>query len=455
MANETLNTILQNQNAYIRAGEAARNALDTKVTNAMRQLANDDTALSQINTKVTNAMSQLDNDDSALTNIENDVTSALAEFSRLANREYGYTHEAIVTDDLEKDYQDIITANPDLENVSAVGLLAILKDGDTVTAQGNRLFINGTEEQSDYSFSGENSENGIEVVKIWYFQNGESQLTLQENFDYIIISANVRQIETVNINASYLNYLNLITIDGGFVPSAKSIIKTVVDNYGINARLPKSVETYYSTRLQTGGSKNENTIFTNLDTTYKIKTVYLPELETISSTSFWQNQVIENIYCPKLKTIANSMWNADYYAPFSNCPNLIFTIPNSCEVISVSVSVNGNSSCFYESIKGIILDCKDAVISDLWCQSLSSISIFEMCSDWGASINISKPAGLAKWSMTKYIDLMTNKLRDMTVTEKTRTLTIPLAMLTAMQADTDGLAAIEAATDKSWTIGGA
>ena len=76
-----------------------------------------------------------------------------------------------------------------------------------------------------------------------------------------------------------------------------------------------------------------------------------------------------------------------------------------------------------------------------------------MCSDWAASINIKISA--ANWSIQNFIDLMTNKLRDMTATEETRTLTIPSAMLTAMQADTDGLAAIEAATDKGWTIGGA
>lgn len=366
-----------------------------------------------------------------------------------ANRTYSYTHSAVVTDDLEKDYQDIITANRDLANVSAVGLLAILSEGDTVTAQGNRLFINGTEEQSDYSFSGENSESGIEVVKIWYFQNGENQLTLQESFDYIIISANVRQIETININASYLNYINTITIDGGFIPASGSSVKTVIDNYGVGVHLPKLVEIYHSTRKVVGDTTNEQGIFASLDNTYKMKTIYLPELEIISSTAFWKNSVIENIYCPKLKTIANSMWNAAFYAPFSNCPNLIFTIPNSCEEITVS----GYGTCFYGNIKGIILECKDAEISDLWCQGLSSISIFEMCSDWGASINIKTAA--VNWSIQNFIDLMTNKLRDMTLTEETRTLTIPSAMLTAMQADTDGLAAIEAATDKGWTIGGA
>ena len=102
-----------------------------------------------------------------------------------ANRQYSYTHTAVVTDDLEKDYQDIITANPDLANVSAVGLLAILSDGDTVAAQGNRLFINGTEEQSDYSFSGENSQNGIEFIKVWFFEK-DGSLSLTESFEYYV-----------------------------------------------------------------------------------------------------------------------------------------------------------------------------------------------------------------------------------------------------------------------------
>ena len=66
MANEIFATILQNQNQYIREGEAARVALDAKVTEALNQ------------------------------------------FNDLANREYGYTHDAIVTDDLENDYNLII-----------------------------------------------------------------------------------------------------------------------------------------------------------------------------------------------------------------------------------------------------------------------------------------------------------------------------------------------------------
>ncbi|MBQ7595481.1 MAG: hypothetical protein IJU45_02315, partial [Clostridia bacterium] len=75
--------------------------------------------------------------------LETDIGTALTALGTLANREYGYTHTDVVIDDLESDYQTIITANPSLTMVSAVGILAILKDGDIVTAQGNRLFING------------------------------------------------------------------------------------------------------------------------------------------------------------------------------------------------------------------------------------------------------------------------------------------------------------------------
>lgn len=425
--------------------------------------------------------------------INNQLTKALSSLDKLANRVYDYTHDAIITDDLEKDYQNIITANPDLENVSAVGLLAILKpgtytlvptqpsdwaenydkyfylsdgtylfnmepewdstkeyysySGDVVRTQGNLLYING-ETSDGYTFRGVNSDNGIEFVKIWYFQNGANQLTLQESFDYIIVSVNVHQIETVNINNSYLNYINTITINNGFNLSVSLLVKTVIDNYGIKSFVPYQTKLFYTSLSQFG---NEGTDIhgpvSNLTNNHIVKTAYFPNLLKILRNAFWNTEILENVYCPKLKEIINIGSTPAYYTPFRNCPNLLFTIPESCERIVGNLVAAG--------IKGIVLKCKNAEIANEWCDNLTSIVTFEMCSDWGASINISKPAGLANWSMTKYIDLMTNKLRDMTITEETRTLTIPSAMLTSLQEDTEGQASLATAEAKGWTVGGA
>ena len=124
MANEILSQLFENQKIQMQRDAALRESLDSKVTNALSRVLNDDAALNEI---------------------KENIAYTIEQFDSLAQRVYGYTHEAIVTDNLEKDYQDITTANPDLANVSAVGLLAILSDGDTVTAQKNRLFINAVE----------------------------------------------------------------------------------------------------------------------------------------------------------------------------------------------------------------------------------------------------------------------------------------------------------------------
>lgn len=394
MANEIYQQILTNQNAEYRANQTQRES---------------------INTQLTQALSNLDT---------------------LANRVYGYTHEAIVTDDLEKDYQDIITANPDLENVSAVGLLAILSDGNTVTAQGNRMFINGEEEQSDYSFSGENSQNGIEVVKIWYFQNGESQLTLQESFDYDPFVLWLKNKSNVNISDDYLNTQTVI-VEGSSTVPANSLIKKI--EYPGNTTgivIPASAKSVKS---------NMTTLALNVFVNKtSLQEVILPEL-TVIAGNVWGNNNNGFMGCSSLKKISfPKLQRVEDGVDWSYAFGLVISVelPESVEYVGRYAFANNQS---------IVLNCPEAEFNDLWCYRAPNS--FTMCSDWAASINIKIAA--ANWSMQNFIDLMINQLRDMTLTEETRTLTIPSAMLTAMQADTDGLAAIEAATDKGWTIGGA
>lgn len=342
----------------------------------MRQLVNDDTALSGIDTKVTNAMSQLDNDDSALTVIKDDVTSALAEFSRLTNREYGYTHEAIVTDDLEKDYQDIITANPDLANVSAVGMLAILKDGDTVTAQGNRLFINGEEvvNLNGYTFRGTNSQNGIEIVKIWYFEKDNTlELNRISGFVNEIIVNNSGTSAT--FSSDFFDYANEI-ISNAPIPytpigvrkqkftdvTASHRVSSVIEEYESNAiNLPNGWESLYSRQM--------------------LKKAVFPNLTSISnntSTRRFFNDCIRliDLSFPLLEYIGDSTY---YY--FSGVHTL--TLPESLLTIGGIITTNN---------KNIILNCKNATsIADNWCSSAPTES-FVMCADWGASINIAVAA---------------------------------------------------------------
>ena len=190
MANEILSQLFENQKIQMQRDAALRESLDSKVTNALSRVLNDDAALNEI---------------------KENIAYTIEQFDSLAQRVYGYTHEAIVTDNLEKDYQDITTSNPDLVNDSAVGLLAILSDGDTVAAQKNRLFINAVESKDDednpkdYSFSGKNSQNGIEFVKIWYFQNDGSYINLSQKFTFDSVFMHIKNKNTITIDSDNLN----------------------------------------------------------------------------------------------------------------------------------------------------------------------------------------------------------------------------------------------------------
>lgn len=376
MANETLATILQNQNTYITNGEAARQALDTKVTNATTQLVNDDTALAKIKSDVELTMRQLDNDDNALTLINTRLTSVLSSLDTLANRVYGYTHTAVVTDDLEKDYQDIITSNPDLANVSAVGLLAILSDGDTVTTQGNRMFINGAEEQSDYSFSGENSQNGIEFVKIWYFQNDGSYINLSQKFTFDSVFMHIKNKNTITIDSDNLNVQTVKSLGfNGIIYTA--VIKSIeYENANTDFVIPSLTKTLKS---------NMNVLPLNiLANKIQLQNVILPELLSIEGGVAGQNKPgfygctnLTKITFPKLQMIGSGK---NFAQTFQNVP--IVELPASVESVG-EYCFGGNRS--------IILNCNKAVFKDLWCYSTPTES-FEMCTYWENSIRISVAA---------------------------------------------------------------
>lgn len=421
--NEIFETILENQNAYIRSGETARSALDTKVTNAMRQLVNDDTALLGIDTKVTNAISQLDNDDSALTVIKDDVTSALAALNALANREYSYTHEAIVTDDLEKDYQSIITETPSLADVSAVGMLAILKDGDTVTAQGNRLFINGEEvvNPNGYTFSGTNSQDGIEVVKIWWFENN-TPIDISSKADFAISELIIKTINYMpTIDNDYLNVptVRMLGTYNGVV-TTNNINHLFIINNSLTT-IPTNIRSVYSSieTLPTNSGLGNKTA---------LKSVYLPNLKTIMSNSsnnnyngFRNNISLTDIYFPKLESIGDSdQWTGT----FTNVP--IINFPESVKTIGTAACVNNRE---------IHMNCSKATnIKTNWCYGTPTV--FTMVANWEATINISKAA--SNWQPEKFTTIpavkdptdtyyLYNLLRTVEYTPNAHVITIPQA----------------------------
>lgn len=417
MANNVLNEILENQNNYIHAMEVLVNNL-TRINNS--------------------ALENLNNDDESLTDIKNSLKDSLDALYTLTNRYYGYTHDEIVTNDLEEDYQSIITENPALANVSAVGMLAVLKDGDTVTSQGNRLFINGEEvlNPSGYTFSGTNSQNGIEIVKIWYFENEGNQLTLQK-LQINTIKTSLKTISAAPLlSTDFYDYIDEIEYDT--IPPAVPILVKKQKNLSSvtdDKVSPQVIEyenqctSYYSSMLC------NKTL---------LKYVRFPNLITIQYSQGNDNflkycESVDEIYFPKLQTIGGA--SGVSACPFHHVKKVV--VPET--VLSIgATSFHANGE--------IVLNCKNAA-SIANNAFYTAPNIFTMCTDWGASINIATAA--AGWSKLQFIDLFNNKLRDMTLSNETRTLTIPSAKLTELQADTDGAAAIASANAKGWTIGGA
>ena len=356
MANEILSQLFENQKIQMQRDAALRESLDSKVTNALSRVLNDDAALNEI---------------------KENIAYTIEQFDSLAQRVYGYTHEAIVTDNLEKDYQDITTANPDLANVSAVGLLAILSDGGTVTTQGNRMFINGAEEQTDYSFSGENSENGIEFVKIWYFQNDGSYINLSQKFTFDSVFMHIKNKNTITIDSDNLNAQTVKSLGFNGIISTAVIKSIEYENTNTDLIVvPSLTKTFKSNMTVLPLNMLTNKI--------QLQNVILPELLSIAGGVGGQNKPgfygctnLTKITFPKLQTIGSGK---DFAQTFQNVP--IVELPASVESVG-EYCFGGNRS--------ITLNCNKAVFKDSWCYSTPTES-FEMCTYWENSIKISVAA---------------------------------------------------------------
>ena len=453
-------------------------------------------SLSDFQTYIDNQATWLAGMQNLLTNIDANITESLGRLENLEEREYGYTHDEIVTDDLESDYQAIITANPSLAFVSAVGILAILKAGEyvavtaqpddwstnyrdyfystqsgysfntsstwdsnktyykytgnAVSAEDNRLFINRSEESDYYTFRGTNSQNGLEIVKIWFFEKNDITLTLAREPDFYGYNALIIKEKslTPSINARYINVTNYTTEDYLNTVNNQPFKRlnlitnnqTVPQNYKISA----ACEFLYCNATKLGDTSTPYATFTNISSLKRLKFPFLKTLtgQHSSSKGFTNNPNL-SVYkedIPALETTGTS--NGGTSALYFYNSKLL-ELPETVKEI-------GTGLC--SGITTVRLFCKNATsIHDAWYTSASvSPTNFYMCSDWGASINIATAA--ANWVMADYIDLLNNKLRDMSEVEGTHSLKVPSAMLTALQADEDGTAALTAATTKGWTI---
>ena len=330
--------------------------------------------------------------------------------------------------------------------------------GDVIRTQGNLLYING-ELSNGYTFRGINSENGIEFVKVWYFQNRENELDLQESFDYDPFILWLKNKNNVNVSGDYLNTQTVI-IEGASNVSTNSLIKKIEYLEGTNDIVIPNITTR---------AKSNMTILPLNVFTFKtrLQEVILPELTTIAGeiggqnrNGFFECSNLKRISFPKLQRIEDGR---DFSLAFSL-------------VISVELpeSVRYVGSYAFANNQSIVLNCPKATFNDLWCYRAPNS--FTMCSNWEASINIKTAA--ANWSLQNFIDLLSNKDRLKNVgfdiadnngdadydsvtgkyvvnSEKTgayqtkRYITIPQNILSSLDSET-----LDAAFQKGWKVQG-
>lgn len=381
------------------------------------------------------------------------ITQLKSDVHTIINKSYPDLDTRLVQVGLEKSYEDIIELNPELDGVSAVGLKVILNYGDTIYRNGNRMFyLNGTiyEEITADSLQSIAEEGKTEVAIVWIFANN-GEISFDDNFDLLLIeSVIINKIPNLtNVPYKYYNApkvtaenftINLHPTDhNSYIQDINyKSTGTALLKYKIGSTRKITSDLRAITRQIASIEISESTNF--------LEELSFPDLKTISSmnttTLFWKNNLPRTkIKMPRIESIEG----------FDYDPQILFRgyvdveIPESCMSIQRSIFERGDNANKNPSVS---LKNKDATFSDNWYYNDNTSGAFEMCNDWGATINISKAA--YSWGIEKFQDLIQNKLRDMTLTNETRQLTIPTTAYNSLS-DED----FSIAEDKGWTLQGA
>lgn len=379
--------------------------------------------------------------------LKENTAALLSALSELANRVYGYSHEALATETLDAAYDGIVEENSELAELSAVGFTALLKTGDSIYTQGNICYINGelcegltSDGEAGYTFTG---ENGAELVSVWYFENsGALDLTDDVNFNIIEISI-LKQSALPVIDSSYTRFTTEAKTEK-FQLSTAFNGKILIEN-GTGERSSVSASNnlveYYSDLTQldrnvTGFANNTMLKRVNLPECvyFGVRDISRPAFDNTdtNSTMFMgcSNPQFELMF-PKVEYILGSA---------SNISGGIF---DSMYKVKIPSSAKYITGCLCSNNTIIELECTDAVsISNTWCKSAPAI--FRMADDWGASINIAVAA--ASWSKAQFVDLFENTLRDMD--DEVREIKIPSDIYDSLTDEEFALA-----EDKNWTVG--
>ncbi len=377
--------------------------------------------------------------------LNTNTTEALTNLSSLANRVYGYEHEDFTVKSLETVYDEIINASPAINGLSAVGFTAVLKPGDGLFKQNNRLFINGTEEENDYTFEGTDAAGKYQIVNVWYFENNDS-LTLNSAVDLLITKFIVKNKMAVpGIHSSYYEFVNEIVLDNYTLSSPPLSCKkfTELGRFDrASTTVPANLREYTSDVVQ---MKRQ---FTGLNTKTTIEKINLPEVvyigvNNVNNPAGSENAITANaFYNTSNPNLTISFPKLEYAVGgrIGQWAQLFYGVSN----VELPESVKALYFEIFDANKSVKLYCKDAeYIAEAFFRSAPT-ELFYMCPDWGASVNIAVAA--SRWVKSDFIDLFTNKLRDMG--NDVRELKIPSAIYDELTDEE-----FEIAEDKGWTVG--
>ena len=356
------------------------------------------------------------------------LLSALAE---LANRVYGYSHEALATETLDAVYDGIVEENPELAELSAVGFTALLNDGDVIPTQDNIMFINGEQEENDYAFSGENSEGGTEFVSVWYFENDGALTADRVNANVVEISVKANQ-TPITFSSDFFDYADSVTANINLTAAPVAVKKQKnITGGSFEDAVSATVREYENFCTQFD-------VNSQLSNRAALKKVSFPNLIEIKANTSNDRSFLcecsncEEISFPELKKIGGAGYKTSTL-PFLNVPYI--TVPETVKEIGQH-SFGGNKTI-------VLLSNEATSIHDDWCYTAPTEQ-FSMCADWNTSINIAIAA--ARWIKEQFIDLFQNKLRDMD--DDVCEIKIPTVIYDSLTDEEFALA-----EDKGWTVG--
>lgn len=389
---------------------------------------------------------------SFISQLNNNISTVITNFNTLANRAYGYTHESFAVKDIFSYYNELVESDSTLEEKSAVGFTAILHPGETVSTQGNKMFINGVEKFADYTFTPAENDDAVEFVTVWYFSNNGALNFAENNLNMLQVCVYDNEADSSELSVSPSNLMMLKElICRNYTPPSSYRAEKVISekNYG-------NVFTSYN--LQSGTKHfTSDAKFINYNTTKLVhkltdlKSVDFPLLESYSVATTGTSNLIfidglnsstlitAELNFPMLKTV--NVASSGCY--FVRCAGN-FTVPASFESV---FGVSSGRGFLYSITNKLTLNCINCEsLPTYWYAGTAPVEL-EIADNWACSADFSVCTPVS-WTKTEYISIFTNKLRDMTLTDETRQLKIPSAIYDSLTDEE-----FEIAEDKGWTIG--